>query len=115
MALADPQVIPGTPVLSLARVSVQLGNFGSADSTYELTIDHTSGTRARHLVKLTQRKIAADPFLTTQNREFAQSIHLLANAPKQGYTNTEVVALWDRFAAYIATGGLAAAIIAGQA
>lgn len=115
MALADPQVIPGTPTLSLARISASLGRFGSDDSTYEMSVDHSRNARARHTVKLTQRKISADPLLPTQNREYSQSIHIVIDHPKQGFSNTEVVALATRFVAYIGTAGLTASLVQGQA
>lgn len=115
MALVDPQVLPGTPTVSLPRISTSLGSFGSADSTYELSIDHSRNSRARHIVKLTQRKISADPLLPSQNREFSQSIHTVIDHPKQGFTNTEVTALGERFAAYVSTAGFIASIVQGQA
>jgi hypothetical protein len=115
MALLDPQVIPGTPELSLARISAALGNFGSDDSTYELTVQHSRNSRARHVVKLTQRKISADPLLPTQNREYTQSIHIVIDHPKQGFVNTEVNDLATRAIGYFGTAGLMADIIQGQA
>lgn len=115
MALADPQVLPGTPTVSLARISANLGSFGSDDSTYELSVEHSRGNRARHLVKLTQRKISADPLLPSQNREYSQSVHWLVDHPKQGFSNTEVLALFTRAVAYAGTAGLGASIIQGQA
>jgi len=115
MALADPQSLPGTPVVPLARISAALGRFGSDDSTYELTVDHSRNSRARHTVKLTQRKISADPLLPSQNREYSQSIHIVIDHPKQGFSNTEVVALATRFLAYAQTAGLTASLVQGQA
>lgn len=115
MALADPQVLPGTPTVSLARISATLGQFGSDDSTYTLSVDHSKNSRARHIVKLTQRKISADPLLPTQNREYSQSIHMVIDHPKQGFSNIEVVALATRFVAYVGTAGLTASIVQGQA
>lgn len=115
MALADPQSLPGTPVIPLARISASLGKFGSDDSVYEMSVDHSRNTRARHTVKLTQRKISADPLLPSQNREYAQSIHIVIDHPKQGFTNAEVVALATRFIAYIGTTGLTTSLVQGQA
>lgn len=115
MALADPQVIPGTPTIPMARISATLGHFGNDDSTYELTVEHARNSRARHLVKLTQRKISADPLLPTQNREYSQSVHILIDHPKQGFSNTEVLALVTRAVAYYGTAGLMASVVQGQA
>jgi hypothetical protein len=115
MALADPQSIPGSPVISLARISTSLGSFGSDDSTYELSIDHSRNSRARHIVKLTQRKISADPLLPSQNREYSQSVHMVIDHPKQGFSNTEVTALAVRFAAYVSVAGFNASLVQGQA
>lgn len=116
MALADPQVLPTSPsTTGLARVSTTLGRFASADSTYELTVDHSRNSRQRHVVKLTQRKISTDPLLPAQNREYQQSVHVVIDHPLSGFTATEVSAFAELFVDYLGTSGLAAALVQGQA
>lgn len=120
MALADPQALPGTPVINLAAIGSTVGNYQSDDSAYNLTVTHTrSGTtatsRVRHQPKLFLRKISADPMTLTQNKEYSMSVHLVIDAPVQGFTNVEQLALFDRFVDYVKTAGLGAKLIQGQA
>lgn len=115
MALADPQVLPGTPTIDMDRVSSALGAFASVDSIKELTVQHSSNTRGRHTVKLTTRKISADPLLPAQNREFQQSVHIVIDHPKSGFTAAEVLAAVVQFVDYLDDAALLADLIQGQA
>lgn len=115
MALADPQVLPGTPTIDLNRISAALGVFASEDSVKELSISHSNGNRRRAVVKLTTRKISQDPLLPAQNREYQQSVHIVVDAPKSGFTNAEVVAAAEQFVDYLNTAGLLAKLVQGQA
>lgn len=116
MALADPQSLPTTPsATDLDRVSSALGKFASSDTTRELTIEHSRASRSRHVVKLTQRKIAADPLLPSQNREYQQSVHIVIDHPIQGFTAQEIVDHAALFVEYLdTTAGLLADIVQGQ-
>lgn len=115
MALADPQSLPTTPsATNLARIGAALGQFGSADTTYTLSIDHSSNSRTRHVVKLTQRKISADPLLPTQNREYTQSVHMVIDQPKSGFTAAETSSLAEVFVNYMDSATLIASIVQGQ-
>jgi len=114
MALADPQVLPGSPTINLDRVSSALGDFAESTGERELTVQHNKGNRIRHVVKLTLRKIAADPLLPAQNREFQQSVHVVIDQPLSGFTNDEVLANVTRFVNYLGTSGLLLKIIQGQ-
>jgi hypothetical protein len=115
MALADPQVVSVDPAISLDRISSEMGKFGNADLTYELSVAHSRKGRARHVLKLSQRKISADPLLPSQNREYSQSVHILIDHPIQGFTATEVVNLATVFVEYAATAGFLADLVQGQA
>jgi hypothetical protein len=115
MALADPQVLPGTPTIDLDRISAALGAFASADSVKELRVDHSNGNRRRSVVKLTTRKIASDPLLPAQNREYQQSVHLVIDSPKSGFSNAEVLAAVEQFVNYLDDASLLADVIQGQA
>lgn len=115
MALADPQVLPSDPVVNLDRISSELGRFGSADSTYELSVDHSRKARQRHVVRLLNRKISADPLLPSQNREYTASVHLVIDHPNQGFSAAELVALAELFVDYADTVGLMADLVQGQA
>lgn len=115
MALADPQTVPGAVPVVLNRVSSTLGNFGSSDLTHDLNVSHsrTSG-RIRHVVKLSQRKIATDPLLPSTNRQYTQSVHIVIDTPLQGFAQVDTVALGAKFVAYLATAGLLDAVVQGQ-
>lgn len=116
MALSDPLSLPTTPTATdLNRISTVLGNFASSDTKYELRVDHSRGSRARHLVKLTSRKIATDPLLPTQNREYAQSVHLVIDHPLQGFSATEIKDLAQLFVDFVDNGTFLGAIVQGQA
>jgi hypothetical protein len=115
MALADPQSLPTTPAAtSLARIGAALGLFGSADLTYQLSVEHSTNSRSRHVVKLTQRKISADPLLPTQNREYTQSVHLVIDQPKSGFTAAETSALTEVFVNYMDDATLIGKLVQGQ-
>lgn len=116
MALADPQSLPTTPsATDLDRVSAVLGKFASADTTRELTVNHSRASRVRHVVKLTQRKIAADPLLPSQNREYQQSVHIVIDHPIQGFTAQEIVDHAALFVEYLdSTDGLLEDVVQGQ-
>lgn len=117
MALADPQVLPGTPTIELDAVGSTVGTYRSDDLTYTLNVTHqrSGNGRSRHIPKLTLVKIASDPLLPSQNREYSVSVHLVIDAPAQGFTATEIEALYDRFADYLQTAGLGLKLIQGQA
>lgn len=118
MALSDPLSLPTTPTATdLNRVSTVLGNFASSDTKYELKVDHSRGSRARHLVKLTSRKIATDPLLPTLNREYAQSVHLVIDHPIQGFSAAEIKGLAQLFVDFLDSnsGAILGAIVQGQA
>lgn len=115
MALADPQVLPADPVINLDRISTEMGRFGSSDATYELQLDHSRKARSRHLVRLTHRKISADPLLPSQNREYAVNVNLTIDHPNQGFSAAELTVLGELFVEYLSTAGLMADVIQGQA
>jgi len=116
MALADPQSLPTSPsATDLNRVSTVLGRFASADTSYELRVDHSNGSRNRHVVKLTQRKLAADPLLPSQNKVYDQSAHIVIDSPLQGFSAAETTALFALFVDYVDNAGLQVAVVQGQA
>jgi hypothetical protein len=116
MALADPQVLPTSPdPTDLDRVSAVLGRFASEDTKYQLSVDHSRGNRARHVVKLTQRKIATDPLLPSQNREYTQSVHIVIDHPIQGFSASEISELAQVFVDFLDDPALLSAVVQGQA
>lgn len=94
MAFADPQSINNGTAVSLPRTGSGISNgvFTSADGTVKLTISSTYGKRTRRIARLDYNKIAADPFVTTQNDSVSMSVYIVIDTPKQGYASTEQIA-----------------------
>lgn len=105
MAFADPQSVTINAVAqSLPRVpaGVGAGRFLKEDGNVELTIRHSaSAKRARHNIRLLQRKIAADPLATGINFEASASVSLTVDCPRSGFTNTEIKYIVDALTAYL--------------
>lgn len=90
---ADPQSVTVNAVAqSLPAVSRETfkSTYRKDDTTYELVIAHDEKTRNRRTVRLNNRKIAADPLVTSQNAEYTMSAYLVIDHPNDGYTNTEL-------------------------
>lgn len=102
--LADPQTvtIDATPY-TLPRVGSKqpnrLGTFQNQDSGLELTVrqDITSN-RFRREIRLTQKKVAADP-ISAVNKEVSASAIIVIDEPRWGFTDAE---LSDLHAALVA-------------
>ena len=93
MALSDPlSITVAGNALSFPRVSVN-GNstvYRTADGLFTTTISHQYGANsARRMIRLDQRKLAADPFIPAQNRYVQQSFWTLNQVPTVGFTVTE--------------------------
>jgi len=96
LSFADPQSIdPGTGAISLPRTGSAVGQgvFTSADGTLELRIMQNVKRRQRRMIKVTYRKIIADPLLPTMNTTVVFSCYLVADAPVNGVTATEQINL----------------------
>lgn len=66
------------------------------DETLTLTVSHldTRNGRTRRMVRLDQTKIAADPFISGNNREVAAATFVVVDEPDDGsFTNTELLNL----------------------
>lgn len=58
---------------------------------YELTISHQeTNKRNRRVVRLSRKKVTADPFVPAQNVEVSHSIYMVIDAPIAGFTATEL-------------------------
>lgn len=90
---ADPQTVTVNAVAQTLAALTAGDNMSRSyrkdDGSYELVISHAEKTRNRRVVRLNHRKIAADP-LTADNTEFSASYYLVIDAPRLGYTNTEM-------------------------
>lgn len=95
MAYADPQSVTINAVAtSLPRIGTsapgRLGTFRSADGNIVVDIKQDSTTnRLRHEVRLTQKKIAADP-ISSVNKEISTSVYMVVDEPRVGFTDAEL-------------------------
>lgn len=105
MALSDPQsiTISGT-ANSLARTGSgnDQGVFRKDDDNLRLEIRHSYGKRNRSNLKLTHRKVAADPLVASQNLMYSMGISITIDRPPVGYTPADVKAVWDGLLANLA-------------
>lgn len=98
MALADPQSIKisGTTT-SLPRTFSEGGSskYTSEDGLIQMTLtqQQTSAKRKRNQIRVDLRKISADPFIPTQNKEVSMSCYIVFDRPEEGFSNTEALAL----------------------
>ncbi len=104
MAFTDPQSITINAVAqSLPRVST--GNNESTyqkdDGTVKLSIRHSYGKRDRSTVRVDFKKVAADPFTSGLNREYAMAAYIVIDTPPVGFTNTEQKYVVDALSAYL--------------
>lgn len=96
--LADPQNVTINAVAtSLPRT--QQGNtqnvYTSADGNTSMTTkQNTTATRFRREVRLSQKKIAADP-ISAINKEIGVSAYLVIDEPRAGFTDAEIGYLID--------------------
>lgn len=109
MAFADPQTVTINAVAqTLPRTSsdANAGEFKKDDSTVKLRVSHQYGKRTRHLIRLDQSKVAADPFLSGTNTKYSMSVQLVVDVPTVGYTIAEQKQIVDALTAYLtATSG----------
>lgn len=99
---ADPQSVTINAVAqSMPRTSsgVNSGVFTTNDGLVKLEVSHAYGAKNRRLIKLSHRKIGADPLLSGANNEYSMEVHLVVATPKVGYTVTEAKQVVDGFLA----------------
>jgi hypothetical protein len=116
MAFADPQsvTVDGTAIdLPRTGQSLQEGTFRSADREYELSIKHSDGSRYRHLAQLKDNAVVANPLVPDQNVAISMHAHLVIDAPRNGFSATEIAALATAIVDW-ATPTNIAALVAGE-
>ncbi|DAD50943.1 TPA_asm: coat protein [ssRNA phage SRR6255733_6] len=118
MALPDQSVTIGGTTTSLPRTGAAMnqGVFKSNDGLITETASHNvNGKRTRSLFRLDHRKVAADPFLTGVNTEYAMSCYIVFDVPNVGYTVAERKAVWDGLSAQLsASSGALVTKLLGQ-
>ncbi len=117
---SDPLSITVSGVAkTLPRVSVDGSStvYSTDDGLFEVRVSHTKNKRKRSVIRINQKKVAADPLLTERNVETLQAAYIVLDAPVNGlYTNAEQKALMDALmdAMKAATGALTTKFVAGE-
>lgn len=107
---SDPQSVTINAVpFSLPRILV--GNaeatYRSADDTVQMRISHQdSKGRKRHMVRLDQTKIAADP-LTSENSSQKAGVYLVVDEPSFGFTDADLDYVVDALIAWLSSANIA--------
>lgn len=113
----DPQSVTINSVTkSLPRVKNGEMNstYVTADGEYQLRISHqTSKKRIRRMIRLDHTKIAEDP-LTAVNAQMTAGIYLVIDEPSVGFTDAELVLLYNGFGAYIAQESVRDKLLGGE-
>lgn len=94
MAFADPQSVTVNAVAqSLPRVASNgsSSEYQKEDSSYKLVVSRIAGKRRRYMVRLDARKIASDPLVSANNREYTMAAYVVVDVPPTGigYTNPD--------------------------
>lgn len=91
--LADPQSVTVNAVaIPLPRTSngPTVNGYTSADGNQGMTTkQNITATRFRREVRLTQKKIAADP-ISAINKEIGLSVYLVVDEPRTGFSDAEI-------------------------
>lgn len=120
MAYSDPVSVTVNAVAkSLPRIFTSSGpsTFKTTDDEFKLEISHSdvSGRRERHLVRLTQRKIGADPLVPATNLESKATVYLVMDNPVTGFSDTELGYLLSALADFVKNAGNQTKFIGGEA
>jgi len=92
---ADPQSVTVNAVAqSMPRQGTgtpdRIGTFATADGNFQFDIrQNKTANRFRREVRLTQKKIAADP-ISALNKEISTSVMIVVDEPRWGFTDTEL-------------------------
>lgn len=104
MAFTDPQSVTiGGTAHTLPRTSsgASSGTFSKDDGSVVEFVSHTYGKRNRRMIKLSTSKIAADPFIPSQNAKVMMEAYVVVNSPISGFTVTEQKDLVVALATYL--------------
>lgn len=100
MAFSDPQTVTISSVaIPMPRTSVKEdeSTYTSADGLVSLQASHDSGKRLRHMLRINHSKLAADPFIPSENVKVSMSNCIVFDVPIAGYTATEALAVYTGF------------------
>jgi hypothetical protein len=117
---ADPQSVTINAVAqTLPRVGspdASKGVYLKDDGNVRLEISHTTGRRNRDVMRLTHRKIAADPLVGSVNIQYSLSVTLTVDKPTVGYSVAEAKQIVDALTAYLtaSSGARATQLLGGE-
>ncbi len=101
--LADPQSVTINAVATSLPKTVNgttQNVYTSADGNTAMTTkQNTTATRFRREVRLSQKKVAADP-ISGVNKELGVSVYLVIDEPRAGFSDTEIGYLIDALKAW---------------
>jgi len=104
--LADPQSVTVNAVaISLPRTKQGESQniYTSADGNTSLTTkQNTTASRFRREIRLSQKKIAADP-ISAVNTEKGFSVYLVVDEPRTGFTDVEIGYAIDALKAWLSS------------
>lgn len=117
--LSDPQSVTynGASVsLPLISRTGRASTYASADGSLTLDIAHTvRNSREQSLVKLTQKKVTADPLIPANNRPYNMTVHVVVNRPyDMGYTDAEAQLVYDALVALVGGSTFKGKILGGE-
>jgi hypothetical protein len=105
---ADPQSVTVNAVAqSMPRQGTatpeRIGSFSTADGTFTFDVrQNKSANRFRREVRLTQKKVAADP-ISAVNKEVSTSVYITVDEPRWGFTDVELGYLTSAIIAWFTT------------
>jgi len=102
MALADPQSITINAVTTPLPRTFSEGSesaYVSADGLWKLSVNHNliKQGRVRHLLRFDHSKVTSDPFKPSENVKVGSAIYLVVDVPPAGYTNTELMQIYQGY------------------
>lgn len=122
MSFPDPISITINAVAnSLPRVQTLVANgpstWSNADESLKVEISHLAAkkNRERHLCKLTQKAIAANPLVPAEFIENYTSVYMVVDNPKTGFTDANIQYLTSGLLAFLATVANRDRLINGEA
>lgn len=120
MAYVDPQTVTINSVPQvMARTSMGLTNgvFRTSDGNHILEVTHqlTKAKRVRSTIKLTERKIATDPLISSQSIQYSTTASFTFDRPETGFTVAELKLVADGFFVWLtASSGAKVTQLLGQ-
>lgn len=106
----DPQSVTINSVAtSLPRVATgpTSANYANPDGTVKMKLSHSDlPGRVRHLARLDQTKVAADP-LTAESEYKSLGVYIVVDEPTFGFTDTEIGYIVSALTAWLSPANVA--------